>query len=337
MKLKKTYIIITLIAILTSCNNDDRFFPDNSNYPVRIVRFDSAVINSDTRDKLKNLYQTYPEFIGVYTENIMGVDSNDTLTVINTLEQFLNDTIYGFKHTNEVVLSTFSDITRIQEQLNTAFGKIKFLYNDIKIPDIYFIVSGFNSSLFFWQDSLTKENIAIGSDMYLGSNYEYYNRVVYNYQKQNMKPESIPIDIVSAYLFKNLPSTYTKNRLLENMIYRGKIMYVVSKIFNTASENEIMGYTKEQWNWCKKNEKFIWQRIIDKHDIFKSESLVLTSYLNDGPFTAEISQESPARLGTWIGMRIVDSYMNNNKEVSLQELISNNDAQYILEMSNYRP
>ena len=77
--------------------------------------------------------------------------------------------------------------------------------------------------------------------------------------------------------------------------------------------------------------------MMDKHDLFKSETLVLTSYLNDGPFTSEISQDAPSRLGTWIGWQITKSYMNNNTQVSLQQLIANHDAQDILEKSNYRP
>ena len=46
-----------------------------------------------------------------------------------------------------------------------------------------------------------------------------------------------------------------------------------------------MGWKKEQLNWCIKNERAIWHLVMDKRDLFKTESLVLTSYLNDGPFT----------------------------------------------------
>jgi uncharacterized protein YjaZ len=65
--------------------------------------------------------------------------------------------------------------------------------------------------------------------------------------------------------------------------------------------------------------------------------MVINSYLNDGPFTSEISQESPGRLGIWIGWRIIDSYMRNNKQVSLTALMANGDAQKILEQSQYKP
>ena len=76
---------------------------------------------------------------------------------------------------------------------------------------------------------------------------------------------------------------------------------------------------------------------MDKRDLFKTESIVLTSYLNDGPFTAEISQQSPGRLGMWVGWRIVESYMNHHPEVTIEALLADGDAQRILEQSYYKP
>lgn len=173
--------------------------------------------------------------------------------------------------------------------------------------------------------------------MYLGSDYPYYNQVVYNYQKQTMRKECIPVDVISAFLFRTLPYTSTKSRLLDQMIYRGKIMYLTAQIFDDQPEYEVMGWTKEQWNWCVHNERAIWHLVMDKRDLFKTESLVLTSYLNDGPFTSEVSQDSPGRLGIWLGWRIVESYMAHNESVTLQDLMAEGDAQKILEQSYYKP
>ena len=76
---------------------------------------------------------------------------------------------------------------------------------------------------------------------------------------------------------------------------------------------------------------------MDKKDLFKTESKILTSYLNDGPFTAEVSQNAPARLGTWMGWQITKSYMQHNPDVTLQQLLEDGDAQKILENSYYKP
>lgn len=302
---------------------------------MNIVRFDEALMNVSRVHALEDvrvLYADYETFMTVFTENILGISSDDTLYLADALPQFLEDTMYGFKETNEEVRRQYADIGDLQQSLDNAFTRIHYLYQDLPIPTIYLYISGFNASILF-----VDEDLAVGTDMYLGSDWKYYNRVVYDYQKKNMRRECMPIDVVSAYLFRNLPYTYTKNRLLENMIYRGKIMYLLSLLMPEYPDYEIMGYTSDEWKWCRNNEKAIWNTIMDKRDLFKTESLVLTSYLNDGPFTSEVSQESPGRLGTWIGWRIVESYMQHNKDVTLQQMIENSDAQEVLEKSFYRP
>ncbi len=337
------HISILLIGLcaLTACNKQEQYFPKElPSTHVEIIRFDTALLHIDTthmQTAIQQLYAHYPTFMPYFSENILGIPVSDTAYLQQALPLFLNDTLYGFKQTNQRVLHTFSDITDIQTALDGAFARLRYLYPDIYIPNIYFFVSGFNASILFFDDEAFNTHIAVGVDMYLGSDYEYYNRVVYNYQKQTMRKECIPADVVSAYLFHAFPYTSTKSRLLENMIYRGKIMYLLSLLFPNEPDEEIMGYTAAQMDWCKRYEANVWEMIIDKRDLFKTESPVLNAYLNDGPFTSEISQEAPARLGTWIGWQICKSYMENNPDITLQELLIEGDAQKILELSYYKP
>ena len=206
------------------------------------------------------------------------------------------------------------------------------MYPELDIPNIYLLVSGFNASIFAYDDI-----IGVGVDMYLGGDYKYYNQVVYDYQKTTMDKKFLAGDILNYYITQNIPFTSKQNRLLEHMLFRGKQIYLLEQLLPNSPKWEVIGYTKEQWDWCEKWEKEIWNKIMDKRDLFKTEPMVITSYLNDGPFTSEISQESPGRLGIWVGWRIIDSYMRHNEEVSLQELMKDGDAQKILEKSFYKP
>ncbi|MCQ2348476.1 MAG: hypothetical protein MJZ65_04725 [Paludibacteraceae bacterium] len=339
MEKYKSFIFICSLPLLmglTACNKGRSYFPSNMDpQHIEIVRFDHALLNVSADSALQDirfLYDEYEAFMPVWTENILGIAADDTLYLAEALPQFLQDTLYGFGETNAEVRRQFANIDTIQEQLDAAFTRLHYLYADLPLPLVYFFISGFNASILFVDDDL-----AVGTDMYLGGDWKYYNRVVYEYQKQNMRKSCIPIDVVSAYLFRNIPYTSVKNRLLENMIYRGKIMYVLSLLLPDYPEYEIMGYTEDQWNWCIDNERAIWNHIMDKRDLFNSESMVLTSYLNDGPFTSEVSQDSPGRVGTWIGWRIAQSYMENNPDVTLQQLLEDGDAQLILRNSFYKP
>lgn len=334
--IQKKYFIIACLMALTACQHGRTYFPkDLETQDVEIVRFDKALLNvneSTVGQDIRVLYDEYPVFMPLWVEDILGIPSWDTAILEQQLPKFLEDTLYGFKQTNALERELFADISDIQKPLNKAFTRIHWLYPEMEIPTLYLFISGFVTPIFM-EDDL----IGIGADMYLGSDYEYYNRVVYEYQKQTMRKECIPVDVVSAYLFRTLPYTSTKSRLLDQMIYRGKVMYLTAQLFDDLPGYEVMGWTKDQWKWCERNEEAIWHLVMDKRDLFKTESLVLTSYLNDGPFTSEISQDSPGRLGIWLGWRIVESYMAHNEDVTLQELIAEPDAQKILEESYYKP
>lgn len=334
--MRKILFILSIGCFFASCTSKRNYFPkDLEPQPVELVRFDCALLNVHSETALQDiriLYDEFPEFMPVFVEDILGIPTFDTAYLAQQLPAFLSDTLYGFAQTNLREKELFADTRDIELALQNAFAKVHFLYPDLPLPAIYLFISGFNSSLLFVGD-----DIAVGADMYLGSEYEYYNRVVYEYQKVTMRKECIPVDVVSAFLFRHLPYTSTKSRLIDNMIYRGKIMYLLSQIFSDLPPYEVMGYTKAQWNWCIKNEQNIWHLMMDKRDLFKTESLILTSYLNDGPFTGEISQDSPGRLGTWIGWRIAESYMLHNETVTLQDLIADSDAEHILRDSYYNP
>lgn len=335
---KISYILLSIL-LLTGCRQNRVYFPKNT-HPVdlTIVRFDEAIINvrpETVSEDIQVLYDEYEDFMPVWVEDILGIPTEDTAFLCKQLTDFLSDTTYGFSYTNQKVKSTFADSRDIERELSSAFSRIQYIWPELQIPTIYFMVSGFASSIYFFTSD-ENDNIAVSTDMYLGHDWEWYNRVVYNYQKQTMSRDFIAGDVVSAYLFHTFPYTGRQNRLLDHMIYRGKIMFLLSKLIDETPWN-VMGYTREQHDWCKQNERNIWNLMMDRKDLFKTESMLLTGYLNDGPFCSEVSQDCPARVGTWIGWQIVEAYMNHNKEVSLNELIACDDAQYILENSYYKP
>ena len=322
--------------MLMSCQKGRTYFSkDLPQQEIDIVRFDKALMNvseASVGADIRVLYDEYPVFMPLWVEDILGIPSADTAYLAQQLPLFLNDTVYGFKATNAREQEVFADVSDLEKSFSRAFSRVLWLYPETEVPALYLFVSGFQTPVYFEEGV-----IGIGADMYLGSDYEYYNRVVYDYQKQTMRKECIPVDVISALLFRSLPYTSAKSRLLDQMIYRGKVMYLTAQIFDELPGYEVMGWTKEQWEWCVRNEQAIWHIVMDKRDLFKTESLVLTGYLNDGPFTSEVSQDAPGRLGIWLGWRIAESYMEHHPEVTLQALMAEGDAQKILEESYYKP
>jgi len=327
-------ILISITLIFNACGKKNRFEIDTTKnrIEVKIQRFDSALISIDTTNKnfQSQLNNKFPKFLPIYSSDILNIELKDTSAVRKSFTQFLGDST--FSSVNKKTMQTFGNISDIEKKVSNAFTYIHFYFPEVKLPEVYFFVSGFNRSI------LLNENfIGIGTDLYLGSDYSLYKSLTYKYLTYNMKRESVAADLVSATLFRMFPINSSKDRLLDNMLFRGKIMYLQSQFMPEEKPENLMGYTTEQWNWSKKNEKGIWAAIIDNKDLFSTNVLLIRKYMNEAPFTSPISQDSPGRLGTWLGWQIVDSYMNNNNKVGLEELMNENNYQKILEESKYRP
>lgn len=323
-------------VVMCGCGNKYQYIPkDIEPVAVEIVRFDSALLAVRTDSAMQDvaqLYADYEEFIPIYVERVLRLPMEDTAYFSEQLANFLVDTTMGFAQTNALAKERFANVDSIQNALNIAFSRLHYLYPDWVIPTVYLFISGFNSSVVYYDNML-----GVGVDMYLGSDYSYYNQVVYDYQKSTMEKEYVVRDLMSMYLAYNIAYNGKYNRLLEQMIFRGKQLFLLSQLLPDAPAWQVIGYTPEQWAWCEHYEQAIWNRIMEKRDLFKTESRILNSYMNEGPFTAEVTQDSPGRLGLWVGWRIVDSYMRHNEEVSIHDLINEGDAQKILEQSFYKP
>lgn len=328
--------ILIFSLLLCGCGNRYQYIPkDIEPVTVDIVRFDSALLAvraDSTMQDVRRLYAEYEAFIPLYVECVLRLPMSDTAYFSEQLAIFLVDTTMGLAQTNALAKERFANIDSIQNALNIAFSRLHYLYPDWVIPTVYLFVSGFNSTVIYYEDML-----GVGVDMYLGSDYPYYNQVVYDYQKSTMEKEYVVRDIMSMYLTYNIAYNSEYNRLLEQMIFRGKQLFLLSQLLPDAPAWQVIGYTPEQWAWCEHYEQAIWNRIMEKRDLFKTESRILNSYMNEGPFTAEVTQDSPGRLGLWVGWQIVKSYMHHNQDITIHDLINEGDAQKILEQSFYKP
>ena len=328
-------LIVFVAGSFVSCDKNKRFeVPENvSKFEISIKRFDIELLTLDTNDiqsEIKRLYRQYPGFMSLYTSNILGVNPNDTTQINDLIAGFLSDTT--FKSVNSKTLEVFANVTPVEQQLSGAFTRLHFYFPEIKIPEIYFFVSGFNRSLLF-----DKQMIGVGADMFLGADYPRYQSFTYQYLINNMHPQSISPSVVTGWLYNHFPYVPGEERLLENMLYHGKIMFLLSVLMPDEKPNVLIGYEKKQWEWSRKYEKQIWETIIDRNDLFSSDLMLIRKYIDEAPFTAPVSQESPGRLGVWLGWQIVQSYMNKHPEVSLRTLLIDNNYKQIFDKSGYQP
>ncbi|HHT23408.1 MAG TPA: hypothetical protein GXZ87_08900 [Bacteroidales bacterium] len=336
MKRKFKYLALLMAFLgLFACGNKNRFQidTDKNRVEMTIKRFDKDLIQLDTLNlasSVELLQKKYPQFLSLFIENMTNSEINDRDTIGKILTDFVNYPLV--QDVNQHVLDKFSDISGVENELSDAFTYIHHYFPNLTLPEIYFYVSGLNVPMLMNAD---RSILGVGTDFYLGADFEPYKELVYDYMLQNMESDRLPIDIVSAVIFSNFQFDSQENRLLDNMIFKGKVLYLISVFMPNRTANEIVGYTLEQAKWAETHEKEIWRAIIAQKDLFSSDQHLIRKYMQEAPFTAPISQDSPGCLGEWIGLRIVEKYMSKNKDVTLLQLMKTNNYQEILQNSEY--
>ena len=108
-------------------------------------------------------------------------------------------------------------------------------------------------------------------------------------------------------------------------------------MFPNSSDSLKIGFTSDQMLWCIKNEKQMWNYLIEKKLLFSTDYMTINKHINPAPFTSGYPKESPGRASIWLGWKIVDAYMERNSDLTLKNLMLDDDYQKILSESRYEP
>ncbi|WP_421920537.1 gliding motility lipoprotein GldB [Marinifilum sp.] len=323
--------IIICVIVFFSCNS--RKSPDVSHISVdlSIKRFDKDLFLLKETQSFSQFKQKYSDFLPLFSYKVVGLGNPDDPNYMEYLNQFLNDSTMN-KLANKVA-EVFPNLSDEEEELKLSFKYLKYYFPERKVPDVYAQISGFNQSVVVAQDL-----IGISLDKYLGKDCEFYSLLATPiYARKNMIPERVSQDVILAYGLTEFPFTPKTDDLISNMIYQGKIRYFLMQLMPKKSEADAMKYTNEQDEWCRDNEELIWGYIIEQKHLFSTQYRTIIKYINDGPFTPGMPQESPSRTGIWIGLQIVKEFMDKNEKYTLNDLMKENDYQMILRSSLYQP
>lgn len=157
------------------------------------------------------------------------------------------------------------------------------------------------------------------------------------YQVRKMNKENMVSDIMRGWMLTEFDKSEAGDNLLSHTIFYGKLFYTIQALMPDAADSLIIGYSQQQMDYCKKYEKQLWGFFAEKNRLYESNLNTVRELTSDGPFTGAIHKDCPPRIAMWVGWQIVKQYMKNNKEVTLNALMKNNDAQSILNKSKYRP
>lgn len=228
----------------------------------------------------------------------------------------------------------FGNEEELKNDFTRAFQHLKYYYPDVTIPKVKTIATGFDQDLYV-SDSL----IVVGLDYYLGDNAKYRPLGTYQYILERYRPQYVVPSTMLIYgISPRFNATEMEDKtILGEMISYGKAFYFAKHMMPCTPDSVLIWYNQEEMTGVRENEKIIWAHFVENELLFETSHEMKRKYIEERPKTYEIGNAAPGRIGTWLGWRLVRSYMEENETVSLPQLMNNQNAKAIFENSNYKP
>lgn len=326
MKLCRLLPLLAL-CLLFSCQQEEERY--------RVPRFrdqiDIDIVRYD-REFFENGNIADSAFWYLYCENIMQFGTVGEKETQCYLELFHGDS--DVCRTYRKAQTIFDENEKLEADLSEAFFRLKHFVPDIPLPKVSMHISGFGQSVVSAPGILSA-----GIDKYLGSDFPIYKELFYEYQLSRMIPEQLAADYLNGWLRSEFTheSLMEDVRLLDYLVYEGKILFLLEKIFPKMPFEYLAAWNRENYVWCVQNEAPMWERIQYYEHLYSRDPLVLQKYIGDGPSTVYFTEDSPARAAIWIGYRIVCDFMQRHPDMEILPMMMEVRADSILRESLYRP
>jgi gliding motility-associated lipoprotein GldB len=313
-------VLVLLIFSFLSCEPSDSVNPDivSLDIELNIIRFDSIFANASA-DDLQELKKDYPFMFNNSVPDSLWLNKmNDTLQ--NTIEK-------------EVSVQ-FADFKEYESDITLFFKHLKYYFPDQTIPKVVTLAEyvDYNSKTILNDDLLF-----VSLDNYLGKEHEFYAGFK-DYIAALLEPNQMLPDIAESFANKLIAYPNSRN-FLSQLIYNGKKLYLKAQLLPLVDDYHLIGYSQEQLEWAEREEIMIWQYFIQRELLYSSDADLRRRFIDEGPFTKfylEIDNETPPRLGQFIGWQIVKAYAEKHPDTNLQDILKL-DYQKLFNDSKYKP
>ncbi|WP_246849880.1 gliding motility lipoprotein GldB [Rufibacter roseolus] len=227
--------------------------------------------------------------------------------------------------------ATFGDLKAVEQGLENGFKHVKYYYPSFHLPKVQSFISGLSRDLLV-SDSL----VVLGLDFFIGKKASFRPQapeyILNRYEKENLVPS---VMLLVSNKFNK--TDFVNKEMLDEMIDYGKSYYFTQKVLPCTPDSLIIWYTGQELADVNYNEGKIWAHLVEKGLLYETSQFTIRKYIGERPNVPEISERCPGRIATWVGWQIVRKYMENNPDVTLQQLMEEKDARKILERSKYKP
>lgn len=316
-------VCLCLLVAIFSCSKKETIFK-KSVPPLQ----DSVVIKNISEvffnPMMDNAYlkQLYPQFKNS-PDTLLTLHRNDSLAI----------------QLNQEVKKMFST-SFLQDSLSHVFKYVKYYFPTFKIPLVYTFTGEtfYDNPINYW--SINNEMI-IGLDWFLGEKNPIYNTMgIPHYLRRGMEKNQFNLRVAESIAKQYIPLDVHTRKFIEKMIYNGKIIIAINAFCPNRKSIDIMNYTPGEWKWCEENEAEMYVYFTEQNYFFSEDRKLDERFLRPAPFSkfySDFDNESPGRVGVWMGLQICNYYLKNNPEVSITSFLKDTDYLKIFRESKYKP
>ncbi len=344
-------IVLPLLLVLAFSCTDKTKAPDVSGIKLKldVQRFDQdffAVDSNNTKAGLAQLQTKYPAFLPLFIQHVLGLGpmSDSNQLAFDGCKRFLHLNGQVYQRSQELY-KNFGDE---EKELTQGFKYVKYYFPDYKVPAHIVTTVGPMDALAPMTNQEPSPNfigqdfIGIGLQFYLGKDFFIYNdagfisNVAPQYRSRRFTKEFIASDVFKLVIDDMYPDSSNRYPLIERFIEKGKRLYLLNQFLPEANDTLLIGFTGKQLNWCKDNERSIYNFFIQQNLLFEIDPALTQNFTTDGPSTQGMPEESPGNVGAYLGWQIVKSYMKKHPSVTPERLMQTKNK-IIYDESAYKP
>lgn len=335
----KTFIVASVAALLLfSCHGDTT--PDVSNIKMDLTteRFEKKLFDttsSSLTNYLQQLQNTDPAFTNIFIYQVLGADPK---WPADTTAAYVNLFVNSYRSIYNDAQKIFSDFSPYEKNIEKTMQYVKYYFPQYKVPGkiITYIGPADGDG-----DGIGEDAIIVGLQYHLGKDNPIYKsslvQTIYpDYISRNFEPDHIPINIARQALNDIYPEKESDKPLVNQMVAKGKRLYILSRFLPGVPAFKLIGYTEQQMKDCEKNESRIWDMFVKANLLQAMDKSILMRYVEEGPKTDELGKDAPGNIGSYTGWQIVKKYMDKKPETKLDELMKL-DEEIIFQEAKYKP
>lgn len=330
---------LLIFSIFSSCSNKDKV-PDVSNIKIELTtqRFEQDLFNADTSNfgaQLDQLQARYPSFGENFLNTILNCDPK---WPADSTVAYVRGFVSAYKRMYDTTQLVFKDFSPYEKDIKQGLQFVKYYFPDYKVPRKIITYIG---PIDGYGDILADDAIIVALHHHLGKNYSLYQSPIVqetypDYISNRFEPGYIGINCVKNIVLDMFPENMEEKPLVQQMVEKGKRLYVMSKLLPYAEEYKLIGYTQVQLKDAYGHERNIWDLFVQNNLLQTIDNNIIKNYIGEGPKTQELGDGSPGDIGSFAGWQIVKKYMQKNLSTTLAQLMSTS-AETIFQEAKYKP